>query len=415
MNQNIVIIGAGVAGLVAAYELEQAGFKPTLLEASDAVGGRIRTDQQDGFLFDRGFQVLLTAYPEAKRYLDFAALDLRTFSPGALILKPGNSFAVHDPIRDPLKLVTMAFSQVGTLKDKLSLFYLTRELKKKSVETIFEEPQQPTINFLRHYGFSEKMITQFFKPFFKGIFLENDLRTSSRMFKFVFKLFGEGHAAVPAKGMQRIPEQLAGKLKQTTLRLQTPVERIEMNRVFLQDGSVLEADRILVACKPDVVIPQLRGQINTYRRVFNCYFSLPKSFIGTPMIGLVPDESFWTNNIVFMTDVSAAYAPKGKALLSVSVVKEVADPDKVVREVQVELEALTGISAEHFVFLTSYHIQEALPEVEDMRYAVNFTQFKLNEHVFLAGDHQLNASINAAMTSGRLASEALRYSLQAPL
>ncbi|WP_316929019.1 NAD(P)/FAD-dependent oxidoreductase [Nitritalea halalkaliphila] len=320
MSQNIVIIGAGVAGLVAAYELEQAGFNPTLLEASDAVGGRIRTDKQDGFLFDRGFQVLLTAYPEAKRYLDYAALELRMFSPGALIVKPGNSFAIHDPIRNPLKLVTMAFSQVGTLKDKLSLFYLTRELKSKSVESIFEEPQQPTIEFLRNYGFSDKMITQFFKPFFKGIFLENDLRTSSRMFKFVFKLFGEGHAAVPAKGMQRIPEQLAAKLKQTTLRLQTPVDRIEMNRIYLQDGSVLEADRILVACKPDVVIPQLRGQINTYRRVFNCYFTVPKSFIGAPMIGLVPDERFWTNNIVFMTDVSAAYAPAGKALLSVSVV-----------------------------------------------------------------------------------------------
>jgi protoporphyrinogen oxidase len=196
---DIYIIGAGISGLIAAYELEQAGFSPILLESDKAVGGRVRTDYQDGYLMDRGFQVLLTAYPEAQRYLDYDALKLKKFDPGAIILKPGNLFTIHDPLRSPLKIVSMAFSSVGTFMDKIRIFKLTQSLKRKSVEEIFQEPSKTTLQFLRDYGFSEKIIENFFMPFFKGIFLENDLETSSRMFNFVFKMFSMGHAAVPEK------------------------------------------------------------------------------------------------------------------------------------------------------------------------------------------------------------------------
>lgn len=411
-ESNVYIIGAGISGLIAAIELEKAGFSPFILESSDAVGGRVRTDQKDGFLLDRGFQVLLTAYPEALRYLDYQLLNLKYFDPGAIIFKPGNTFKVHDPLRDPSKALSMAFSEVGTFMDKIKMYQLTKEVKSKSDAEIFTEPSVSTLQFLTEYGFSSKIIDNFFKPFFKGIFLENDLRTSSRMFQFVFKMFAEGHAAVPELGMQVIPEQLKSKLMHTEIRFGQKVKRLQGTTIELESGENLAADAIIVACRPDLLIPQLSGQMKPYRKVINLYFSLEKSFIAQPMIGLLPDEQFLSNNIVFMTDVSKAYSTNGRALLSVSVTKPVPLDDKLAKLISIELSALTNINSEFFEHVQTYEIEEALPEVDDLSITLPATESKAYDHVFLAGDHLLYGSLNAAMTSGRKAAEAMILSLQ---
>lgn len=409
---NIVIIGAGISGLVAAYELELAGYAPEVLEASDAVGGRVRTDKVAGFLLDRGFQVLLTAYPEARRYLDYDALKLGFFESGAMIFKPGDVYVIQDPIRDPLQALTMAFSKVGTAMDKIRIWNLTNKLKKMSDEEIFSEPSMNTIDFLKKYGFSDTIIENFFAPFFRGIFLENDLHTSSRMFKFVFKMFSIGQAAVPQYGMQQIPNQLLAKLKKTKLRLNTAVKCIQSDGILLETGEKLPADKVIVACQPDRVLPQLDGQGCDHRRVINIYFSLEKSFVGKPIIGLIPNNDFLVNNFVFLTDVSKAYSQNGKALLSVSITKDVEADDNLVKLVQIELEALTGISASFFNHIKTYEIDEALPKVDEFKYNLLPTQTKVHDHVYLAGDYLLYGSLNAAMLSGRRAAEAVILALQ---
>lgn len=409
---DIYIIGAGISGLIAAYELEQAGFSPIVLESDKAVGGRVRTDYQDGYLMDRGFQVLLTAYPEAQRYLDYDALKLKKFDPGAIILKPGNLFTIHDPLRSPMKIVSMAFSSVGTFMDKIRIFKLTQSLKRKSVEEIFREPSMTTLQFLRDYGFSEKIIENFFMPFFRGIFLENDLETSSRMFNFVFKMFSIGHAAVPENGMQAISNQLKNKLTKTTFRFNSPVKTIEGNIIVLESSERLKADKIIIATRPDKFLPQMAGQFKPSRKVVNLYFSLEKSFFASPMIGLVTDKQFLVNNLVFMTDVSKSYSKTGRALLSVSITKPVIVGDKLAEMVKVELEALTNIKSAHFKLEKIYEIDEALPQVEDLQYHISATNSKIYDHVFLAGDYLLNGSINAAMTAGRSAAEAVILSIQ---
>lgn len=408
----IYIIGAGISGLIAAYELEKAGFSPIILESDKAVGGRVRTDYQDGYLLDRGFQVLLTAYPEAQRYLDYDALKLKYFDPGAIIIKPGNLFTIHDPLRNPFKIVSMAFSSVGTFMDKIRIFKLTQSLKRKTVEEIFLEPSKTTLQFLRDYGFSEKIIENFFMPFFKGIFLENELSTSSRMFNFVFKMFSIGHAAVPENGMQAISDQLKNKLRKTTIRLNTQVESIEGDIIILKSGERLKADKIVIATRPDKFLPQMAGEFRPSRKVINIYFSLEKSFFASPMIGLVTDNQFLVNNLVFMTDVSKSYSKTGRALLSVSITKEVAADDKLVEMVKIELEALTKIKSGHFKLVKIFEIEEALPQVDDVKSSISATNMKIYDHVFLAGDYLLNGSINAAMTAGRKAAEAIILSIQ---
>lgn len=411
-RSDVYIIGAGISGLIAAIELEKAGFTPVIMEASDEVGGRVRTDKVDEFLLDRGFQVLLTAYPEAQRYLDYDLLNLKYFDPGAIILKPGNTLKIHDPLRNPSKAINMAFSDVGTFMDKIRIFKLTQELRKKTDAEIFTEPNSTTLQFLIDYGFSSKIIENFFKPFFKGIFLENELSTSSRMFKFVFKMFAEGHAAIPALGMQVIPEQLKSRLEKTEIRFNQKVKSLQGTKLELESGEIIQAGSVIVACRPDLIIPQLKGQTKPYRKVVNIYYSLSNSFLIQPMIALIPGDQFLTNNLVFMTDISESYSSSDRALLSVSIVKPVSVDDKLAKLIAIELSAITNINAEFFEHVKTYEIHEALPDVEDMSITMAATSSKIYDNVFLAGDHMLYGSLNAAMTSGRKAAEALILSQQ---
>ena len=408
-EKKIYIVGAGLSGLIAALELEKAGFAPVILEASDRVGGRMKTDIVDGFRLDHGFQVLNTAYPEAKRYLDFSALQLKNFDPGAIIFEGKDSYILTDPLRNPLKLVGMAVSRVGTFLDKVKVFTLTQELKKKSSEEIFAEPPVPTHQYLKNYGFSDAIITNFFTPFFRGIFLEDKLETSSRMFEFVFKMFSQGYAAVPAKGMGQIPEMIKNQLQRTEIRFNCPVASVEGPQLTLEDGTQLIADRIIVAVQPDRLMKQLEGQFAPSRKVINLYFSAPKSFLGRPMIGLLTGKKV-INNLVFMDDVSKDYAPAGKSLLSVTVLDSVLSEKELIKTVQGELEYLSGIKGEQFKPLKTFVINNALPQVADLKVIIPFTECKVLDQVFLAGDYLLHGSINAAMTSGRTAAEAVIHS-----
>lgn len=404
-EKSIYIIGSGISGLIAAIELEKAGYYPVILEASDSIGGRVKTDEFSGYLLDQGFQVLLTAYPELSRYLDLDRLQLKNFQAGAVILEPGkDTYAIHDPLRNPLKVFSMAFSKVGTIWDKYKMYALTKKLKEKKLGDIFESPQTTTISYLEEFGFSNRIIRNFFKPFFSGIFLEDQLTTSSRMFEFVFKMFAEGHAAVPENGMGQITKQLLEQLNHTQIRFNNKVSLVENNTIHLESGNTLTADKIIIATAPGKIIGQ---GLFPYHKVTNLYFSLQQSFIAKPMIGLVPDEKFMINNLVFMTDVSKKYASDERALLSVSIVKDVAGVENLESLVSIELEALTGIDANYFEHVKTYSIEKGLPIVTDVKQWVPLQHVKLFDNVFLAGDQQLNGSINAAMTSGRLAAEAL--------
>jgi protoporphyrinogen oxidase len=408
-EEKIYIVGAGLSGLIAALELEKAGFTPIILESSDSIGGRMKTDEVDGFLLDHGFQVLNTAYPEAKKYLDFQALRLKMFDPGAVIFDGKESYIITDPMRNPLKIVGMAFSKVGSFLDKVKMFTLTQELKKKSNEEIFNEPIVPTHQYLKDYGFSDQIINNFFKPFFRGIFLEKHLNTSSRMFEFVFKMFALGHAAVPEKGMGEIPEMIRRQLSKTQIYFNTPVKQIEGKSIHLENGETMEADRIIIAVQPDKVMKQLQGQFAPSHKVINLYFSTQKSFMARPMIGLIPGNHL-VNNIVYMDDVSQAYSTNGRSLLSVSVLESVLTEKELIKAVQIELEGISGIKAEYFKFVKAYSIPYALPNLDDLKYSIPMTECKITDHVYLAGDFLLNGSINAAMTSGRTAAEAVIYS-----
>ena len=231
------------------------------------------------------------------------------------------------------------------------------------------------------------------------------------MFEFVFKMFSQGYAAVPAKGMGQIPEMIKSQLQTTEIKLNTPVASVEGENILLSDGTKIKADRIIVAVQPDLVMKQLEGQFAPARKVINLYFAAPKSFLGRPMIGLLTGKRV-INNFVFMEDVSKEYAPIGKSLLSVTVLESTLAEKELIKVIQSELEELSGMKAEHFKHLKTYFISHALPQVGDLKFSIPFTECKVLDQVFLAGDYLLHGSINAAMTSGRVAAEAVIHSVR---
>jgi len=402
--KNPIIIGAGVSGLVAAIELEKAGYEPTILEATDRVGGRVKSEDLNGLPADHGFQVLLTEYPEAQRYLDYEKLDLINFLPGSVVFKNGKMEKIGDPLRDVSFLWPTTFADVGSVNDKRLILQLSLALKKKTIETIFEEPEMTTMAYLQDYGFSEEMIEDFFQPFFAGIYLEENLDPSSRMFEFVYKMFGTGYAAIRRKGMQGIPEQLADQLTKTTIRFNSIVNRIEEQTVYLESGDIISADQIIIATDPASFFTKKEITPQTWKSCYNLYFQTPKSTLEDPIIGLLPGKETMVNNFHFLKDVFGNTEQENGNILSVTIVKnhDLSAAD-MVKQVKLELENHCKIETGEL--LKMFHIKKALPEISGLKYKPSETTVKLAPGILCCGDYLANSSLNAAMASGRVVAE----------
>ena len=400
-SPSIHIIGGGISGLIAARVLEEHGLSATIIEATDRLGGRVKTDVVDGYSLDHGFQVLLTAYPAAKKHLDFDALELQEFLPGSAIFKNGKQKIIGDPLRNPSLLLPTLFSGIGTVNDKLKILALNRRLKKKSIQNIFAEKEQTTHAYLENIGFSEAIITNFFTPFFSGIFLENKLETSSRMFEFVYKMFGEGNAALPKDGIQAIPKQLFEKLKSTTFIFNTKVKSLENGSIKLESGEAIKSNYTIIATQASGLVSNLKNQATLWKSCDTLYFEVAKREIKKPLIGLIAMHNALINNIFYHTSLQTS-ATATKELLSVTVIdRQNLTNKQLVTGVQKELKELCNIDS--CSFIKQYNIPMALPNLQDIQYEMLPSETRLTETIFLAGDTQLNGSLNAAMIAGERA------------
>ena len=400
-NCQVHIVGAGVSGLIAAQLLESHGYSPIVFEADNRAGGRLKTDIINGYQLDHGFQVLLTAYPMAQKYLDYEALELQTFLPGASIFFNNKRLTIGDPIREISLLLPTLMANLGRLSDKIKILQLNQLLKKKTLDQIFNQEEKSTLDYLRGYGFSDDIIQIFFKPFFGGIFLEPQLETSSRMFEFVFKMFGSGLAALPKSGIAAIPAQLVKKLNRTTFKFSTPVKRVEDGRLILSNGEVYENHYAIIATEANHLVRNLDYLQSKWRSCDNLYFETGKRVIRQPLIGLVSDPEALINNIFYHTSLQTASAP-AKELLSVTVVRpHHLGIDELKLKVEQDLAQYCGIK--DCQFIKHYRIEKALPQIDDLKHEMLPSQTKLTDSIYLAGDQLLNGSLNAAMVSGERA------------
>ena len=418
----VLIVGAGLAGLACAKTLQDHGVPFLMVEAHGTVGGRVQSDGQDGFILDKGFQALNTAYEEAHHFLDLNALNLRTFYAGAVIRYNGGFHQVGDPFRDFRQFLTGLFSPIGTVKDKGLTLKLSLELKYLADDAIFQRPEQSTLDFLRAYGFSETYIQQFFKPFYGGVFLESELKTSVRKFLYTFKCFANGEVVIPQAGMQAIAHQLQASLAPEHLHLNQTV--VDLSPVDLEDstcrsirlaeGSEIKARLVVFATPLSTTFKVFKEAVDLPQNAtLNFYFSfegdLPKGLVAKALylngegIGLI-------QHLCFISAVSPDYAPRGKHLVSVTLKESVLQEDMSQRDAQVrhELQAWFGETVKNWVKEAEYVIPQALAQSTalygtEASYIQTKTQdLQAKWDVFLASDALDSGSINGALRSGRI-------------
>ena len=404
---DVIIVGAGVAGLVAAKKCEGSGLSTLLIDADGKLGGRVQTDKIEGFTLERGFQVIIDTYEKAKEILDFEALSLQKFEPGAKIYDEKGSFSIADPLRKASALPSMLLSRVGSFSDKLKMLSLSRKLQSYSLTEVFQGKRQTTLDYLREFGFSEKIIHNFFKPFFGGIFLERNLSTDAAMFRFVFRNFSKGNACLPAKGMGEIPNQLRDYLHKTEIKLKAKIAKVNHEpSVEFDDGSTLSARKIIIACNPAPLLSQIDHPI-VWNHTTTMYFSGEKSLPSmNRTIGLDARIESSINNFARHDEVVPQSAPSDRSLWSVTV-RGAQKP----KEVQRDLADLLKILPKELQFLKQYNIPYALPRVESPALTLPPEQSMVTEHIHLAGDYLTNASIDGAMRSGEIAAMAVTETL----
>ena len=410
-DADVLIVGGGLAGLCCARRLCEAGVSCRLLEASDAVGGRVRTDCLEGFLLDRGFQVLLTAYPEAQHTLDYKTLDLCAFEPGALIRWGGKFQRLVDPWRRPRHVLATAFSSVGTLADKLRIAGLRRRLGRLTLEELYEQPEQTTAARLQEEGFSSRITERFFRPFLGGVFLDADLETSSRLFAFVFRMFAQGDVVLPAHGMAAIPQQLAQQLPAGTVSTGSEVARLEERGVQLTDGRRLSGRAIVVATASPAAATLLGDPTRLAARSVTClYFAAERPPLDEPILVLNGEGRGLVNNLCVPSQVSRSYAPPGAALISATVVGIPALDDRQLESsVRDQLREWFGSQVQTWRHLRTYRIPFALPAQLPPALSPVAKSPQKRAGLFVCGDYLDTASIQGAMISGRRAAdEALR-------
>jgi phytoene dehydrogenase-like protein len=368
------------------------------------------------FFWTEAFKSTSTPTPETGKLLDLAALDLRPFAPGALVYRNGRLHRLMDVFRRPASLWSSMIAPVGSIADKLRVGRLRTKILSSSFQRIAERPDRPTETYLREHGFSEPIIDDFFRAFYGGIFLERDLRTSSRMFEFTFKLFGRGSATVPARGMGEIPAQLASRLPQGSIHLNCPVREIDpgQSSLTLANGQNVEGNAIVVATDGSTAHRLLADSgpapaAPKWRSVTNLYFSAKESPVREAIICLNGSGQGRVNNVCVMSDAAPAYAPVGQSLISVSVLG-LPDDTALSQQVLDELASWFGPATKHWQHLRTDRIKQGLPEQLPGRDTSGLSRF---DGVWVCGDHLSGASIEGAVVSGQKAAEGV-YASRGP-
>lgn len=404
---DVVVVGAGLAGLTAAASLSKAGLDVAVLEAGDGVGGRMRTDRVDGFLLDRGFQVLNTAYPAVRRLLDLDALDLRSFDRAALVHVDGENHRIGDPRRELMALPKALTAPVGGVRSKLALAGYAGVATLAPAARLKARDDRTAAEHWAAMGLDSTAVERVLRPFFSGVVLEEEMTTSSRFVDLMLRMFARGDSTVPAGGMQQVPEQLAGRLPTGSIHLGTEVTEVRPDGITTAAGPVT-ARATVVATDVDAADRLLGGALGRkeWKGVTTIYHSAPRAPLDKPTLLLDPGDSP-VNNTVVVSAAAPSYAPEGRALVATSLVHSGRDSfDEAA--VRAHLAVLYDTSTTGWEHLATYDVPRALPAMPAPH---RFRSPVRVDGVYVCGDHRDTSSIQGALVSGERAARAVRADL----
>ena len=397
------IVGAGIAGLTCAHYLKKSSMNVCLYEASGNIGGRMQTEDFAGYKLDHGFHVLLTAYPEVKRIINYKELGLESFYTGSLVRYKDCFHLMSDPFRNPLDGVLSLANPIGTVLDKVNIGLLRMGLRTMSSYA----DSTSTADALDSFGFSASIKERFLAPFLRAIYLEPELSTSIRKFDEVFKNFANGEIAVPSMGISSIPKQLGSSLSGDELKLNTPVRNIYRNIIELESGQKIESHNTVIAVEESNA-NNLLGVTKTnssYKTEVAClYFGVKKTNVPEAILILNGTGSGPVNNLSLMPK-GTEYAPENFKLVVVSVVShQFLDKNNLKQLVVDQLEQWYGIEVRNWRYLKTHRIKRPVPCPAGMPLKITS---KVREGLYRCGDYMGVASLNTAIKSGRKAAETI--------
>ncbi|MET7305430.1 NAD(P)/FAD-dependent oxidoreductase [Embleya sp. NPDC005575] len=397
-----IVVGAGLAGLACAADLVAAGWSVRLLESSDGVGGRMRTDRRNGFLLDRGFQVLNTSYPQVRRRVGLRELRLRPFTPGTLVRDGSAQWRFVDPTRRPREAADLLPGRLASGRDLFALGVLSARDLLGPVTAIRRASEHTTLIALADAGVSAELVERFFRPFLAGVFLEDELETSSRFFHLVWRSMLRGTLCLPAEGIGALPQRLAAALPPDTIRLDTPVARVTEEGVLTADGTAQAAPVVVVATGHAVAARLLPGlTVPAGRTATTYYHATDAAPLREPTLVLDARRRFLQTCVV--SEVAPTYAGDGRALVSTSVL----GPDRPGREaaVRADLGAVYGVDTADWEPIATYSIPDALPAMPPPWPLTRTCRFAPGRYV--CGDHRATGSVQGALASGTRAAREL--------
>ncbi|MCM0675216.1 FAD-dependent oxidoreductase [Micromonospora phytophila] len=393
---DVVVVGGGLAGLAAARRLHRAGVPWRLLEAGGRLGGRVATDAVDGYLLDRGFQVLNTAYPRLGTLLDTDRLDLGHFTSGVLVRKGDDLIRLVNPLREPTGGPRTALAGIGSLLDRLRFAALATGSATLPTGRLLAAPETTTEEALRSAGLSDAIIEELLRPFLSGVLIDRELETSSHVLAMVLRSFARGRIGLPAEGMAALPRAIADPLPADLIELDTPVAEVLPGRVRTQAGDI-RCRAVVVAVDPPAAATLLPALPAVRMHSYTTYYhSSQEAPLDEPILLVDGDRREIVANTVVISRAAPTYAPAGRHLVATSVVGPSAPPEPAVRA---ELARLYGRSTADWTHLTTVSIPDALPAAPPPQGRLR-KPVALGEGLFVAGDHRDSPSIQGALASG---------------
>ncbi|MFD6419445.1 NAD(P)/FAD-dependent oxidoreductase [Streptomyces sp. NPDC060194] len=408
-SHDVVVVGAGLAGLACAQDLGAAGLSVRVLEASDGVGGRMRTDRRDGFLFDRGFQVFNTSYPQVKKRLALRALRLRPFTPGLVLRRDGELLRIADPTRRPRMASGLLPGRAAPARDLAALGLLTARDMLQLVAVLKRAPEHTTRTALAEAGVSERTVDTLLRPFLSGVFLEDELGTSSRFLHLVLRSMARGTLCLPGRGIGAVPEQLAAALPPGTVDLETPVTALTDDGALVGTATEHRARAVVVATDARTAAGLLPGlDVPDGRTVTTYYHAAVTAPLAEPTL-LVDGARRFLNSCV-LSEVAPTYAPQGTSLVSTSVLG--ADTPGRESALRADLADAYGTDTSGWERVATYTVPDALPAMLPPWPLSRTTRFGPARYV--CGDHRATGSVQGALASGARAAREVLADLGGP-